>query len=122
MTCATCPKCGFDLERVEQLTVGHLSLIANAGLVLWRGHRVDLNAGEALIVSALARAVGCSIQHGTLAEVMGYEGDQPSGIMRVYIHRIRRKFRNVDPAFDMIDCGSRGARGNGVRWRLEAEE
>lgn len=111
MTCATCPHCGFDLERVERLTVGDLEIIGNAE-IRWKGQRVQLSLSRTLIVIALARAAGALLSASALAEAVGYEGDEASRLLDVHICHIRKAFKAIDPAFDRIER-AQGCHGGG---------
>lgn len=118
MTCATCPNCGFDLERLQDFEVGDLA-IAHGCEVRWRGKMVRLTSAQTLIVRAIAADVGLWVSNGALAEVIGYDGDEPGANLSTHFHRIRHSFREIDPIFDMIErCPGRDSRG--TRWRAEA--
>lgn len=118
MPCLTCPSCGYDLERVENFQLGSLSVIRGCE-IRWKGELLDLTMSERLIVIALAKADGAIIGSGALTEAVGYEGDQTSGILNVYICRIRKKFRAVDPGFNCVVRDRGRSADGGARW-LEA--
>jgi two-component system response regulator ChvI len=113
VTCKTCPNCGFDLERVERLTIGELDIIGSY-VLLWKGAEVKLPAIERLLVCALARAGGAPISRATICDIIGYEGDDPGNNADVHVCRVRKAFRAVDPAFDGIETCFRA----GFRWRV----
>lgn len=118
MTCHTCPKCGYDLERLELLKIGDLEIHGGAE-IRWKGQRVELSASRSLIVIALARAGGAWVAPSTLADVVDYDGDNPTGLIGVHTYWIRKAFKAIDPSFDRIErVQGRGATGE-ARWRID---
>lgn len=115
MTCATCPNCGHDIEPLADFRLGDLQVERSAMSILWRWQHVTLTCTQRLMVAALAQADGEIIRKPVLAEITGYEGDDPENIVDVGLTRIRRAFRLVDPEFDMIET----IWGQGLRWKTE---
>lgn len=111
---SVCPNCGCDLELLRSFTLGPLSVF-NGAIVKWKDRRVRFTPAERLIVLALARAGGATIRRTVLAEVAGYEGDQPESLTSVWLCKINKRFRKVDPSFAAIET----LRGVGVRWAVE---
>jgi DNA-binding response OmpR family regulator len=116
VTCTVCHACGAALEPLEPFSLGKL-FVDKAGAHVWWGEKpVRLSPAEKQIVLTLVRADGRIVKRAILAEVSGYDGDEPNNIAAVYVSRSNAKFREIDPAFDRIET----LRGEGVRWRTEA--
>lgn len=109
---ATCPTCGCDLEALRSYELGRLT-IEDGVNVLWNGQKVKLTPCERLIVLALSRAGGAVVKRAALAEAAGYEGEDPNGVIGVWLNRINKAFRNIDPDFAAIETVWR----SGLRWR-----
>lgn len=117
MTCLTCPNCGFDLQKVDNLQLGELTIIRGAE-VRWKGKPVTLTMSQTLIVGALARAAGAWVDRIALAEACGYDRDGDlSQLIDVHICRIRKAFRAVDPAFAQIKRQMQWHGSGATRWQ-----
>lgn len=114
-TVASCPGCGLDLDRLERVEIGDLVITDDARTIHWKGTLVELTPPERLIVNALARSPNCAFSNTALANVTGYEGDDFQGIVSVWICRLRRIFKAIDPGFDRIVT----ARCRGYFWRAD---
>lgn len=113
---ATCPHCGADLYALRDFALGQLS-VESGTIIRWQGHKVTLTRAERLLILALARADGAAIGRDILAESTGYEGEKPSNVVAVLIHRAEKAFRAIDPLFDAIE----NVWGVGLRWRTEQD-
>jgi two-component system response regulator ChvI len=83
---------------------GGLALDDERQIVLWNGRRVDMTVTEFMLVKSLAQKPG---HVKSRAQLMDYA--YGTGIyvddrtVDSHVKRIRRKFREVDPAFDHIE-------------------
>ena len=109
-----CPNCGFNIVRAMPFRLGKLFIDKSDSAVWWGDKVVPLTTSKRLIVAALARAHGSPLSRACLAELEGYEGDEPVKTASTLICQIRKAFRSIDPSFDRIET----VWGQGVRWRL----
>lgn len=114
MTATICPHCGFSLGSLDAIRIDALLIDRGGSHVWWREHVVKLTLAERLILIAIVRADGAPVRRTALAEASGYDGEAPEQCVAVLLHRIRKAFRKVDPAFDRIESIQRA----GVRWRV----
>ena len=113
MTCATCPNCGYQMEKLERFEAGHLAITDGGASIRWRGRPVHLTPSQRVLIIALARAEGVPVKRIALAEAMGSdEAQDPENVVDVQVSRAIRTFRQVDPAFDAVQ----NVRGCGLRW------
>lgn len=111
-----CPRCGVCLTVIEpEAKVGNLS-ISLFGECWWNGKTVPVTPGEAAIVHALASSPNQLFLPDALLNIMGSKSEDPN-IISVMIHRIRAKFRAVDPSFDRLE----NLRHRGYRWTVLQE-
>jgi two-component system OmpR family response regulator len=91
--------------------VGDLQVDRNCMSVEWKGRRVDLTLTEFWMVGSLVRHPG----HVKSREQLMKDADifVDDGTVTSHVKRIRRKFEDVDPAFDRIET----VYGAGYRWR-----
>ncbi|MGE5538994.1 MAG: response regulator transcription factor [Gemmatimonas sp.] len=101
---------------------GDLELHLHSNRAMWKGKRVNLTLAEFKIVHHLASQVDRDIPHREIYDIVrgpGFlAGDGENGYrsnVRTFIKRIRRKFGEVDTAFDRIATYS----GFGYRWMGE---
>ena len=90
---------------------GDLAVDADRMSVTWGGQRVDLSVTEYWIVAALARRPGHLKSRQQLMDAANIVVDEAT--VTSHIKRIRRKFKEVDPAADPIQTEY----GIGYRWR-----
>lgn len=115
MDAAACPHCGYELDRIELVQVGDLTVADDARVIHWKGELLRLTIAESLIVSALARLPNHAFSGAALAGAAGYEGDNTGNMIAVWMHRIRQAFQAIDPGFDRIET----ARCRGYFWRTD---
>lgn len=116
MTPCNCPNCGYQLQRLEDFTLGDLHVSGEFGMVTWRGMVPHLTATERTIVIALAMAKGGFVRRQGLIEAGGFEERaDPDNQLSVFVKRIREAFQQIDPDFDSIET----ARRLGLRWKYE---
>lgn len=103
-----------------EIAVGALLLRATSRRALWRGREVPLSRGEFDMVEVLVRNAGTDVSYRALYDALrgegflagpGEEGYRTN--VRAMIKRIRRKFAELDPAFDALGTYA----GFGYRWR-----
>jgi DNA-binding response OmpR family regulator len=108
---ATKPPSALGDERVE---VGALVIDPGRFSVQWQGKPVVLTRSELQLLAALARHRGMVLSRDRLLEVA--RGDDTTVTDRTvdtFIKRLRKKIREVDPAFDEIET----VIGVGYRYR-----
>lgn len=91
-----------------------------AGDTLWKGREVIITATERILLHSLLtandRQSRRDVDRGHFVSLMTLADrlDTSTETTKVYVSRIRRAFRLVDPDFDMIENES----GVGYRWRV----
>ena len=108
-----CPNCGFNIVRSMPLKMGSLFIDKSDSAVWWNDRLVRLTLPQRLIVAALVRARGYTINRATLAELEGYDGESAVAVANAHICNIRKAFRTIDPSFDRIET----VWGQGVKWK-----
>lgn len=101
-----------ELEAIVRL--GPLQLDPNSMSVLWHGHGINLTLTEFWLVQALARRPGHVKTYENLMQVTRQSYVERNTI-NGYVRRIRKKFKEVDPNFSMIQT----VFGVGYRWQPE---
>jgi len=101
-----------ELEAI--LRLGPLQLDPNSMSVLWDGKVVNLTLTEFWLVQALARRPGHVKTYENLMQVTRQSYVERNTI-NGYVRRIRKKFKEVDPEFSMIQT----VFGVGYRWQPE---
>ena len=96
---------------------GDLRLDADRYAAEWRGRRVRLTVTEFLLLEALARRPGHVKSRDQLLEA-AYPHDTSASDRTIdsHVKRLRRKFQDLDPAFDLIESVY------GAGYRLRADE
>jgi two-component system OmpR family response regulator len=102
-----------DVEE-EKLILGQLELNQSSMSVRWNGEPVSLTLTEFWLVEALARRPGHVKTYDAMMQVTRQSYVEKNTI-NGYIRRIRNKFKQVDPAFNMIQT----VFGIGYRWQGE---
>ena len=97
----------------QTLSVGPLALQPEQMRVSWRGKPVQLTITELWILHALVRYPGHVKSRQQLMEAADTYVDLAT--ITSHIKRIRRKFLEVDPAFDAIEA----VYGAGYRWLIQ---
>ena len=100
---ALCPHCGYDLEPDRAIARDGIEFDPRGG-ISWHGASVHLSPGCHAILGTLLKAAGRVVSLDVLAEPTGYEGDNPSNIVRVQIHRIRHAMPGA-PILSKINRG-----------------
>lgn len=88
--CAICPHCGADLTKDEPIERAGLSMFPY-GNARVGGAEIKLTKAESGVLYTLLKAEGQMMPQTAIAERIGYEGDDPAGLINVHINRIRRK-------------------------------
>ena len=104
------------------LRLGSLALRFDTYRALWGGHTVDLTLTEFKILTLLAEKAGQDVGYREIYDLVhgkdfiaGHGSEGYRANVRTFIKRIRKKFRDVDPAFDHIENYA----GFGYRWTAE---
>lgn len=101
-----------ELEAIVRL--GPLQLDPNSMSILWDGKEVNLTLTEFWLVEALARRPGHVKTYENLMQITRQSYVERNTI-NGYIRRIRKKFKEVDANFSMIQT----VFGVGYRWQPE---
>ncbi|MDF2493340.1 response regulator transcription factor [Sphingomonas sp.] len=93
-----------EAEAIAPLERGHLSMDPARHKVTWKGEPVTLTVTEFLILETLAQRPGIVKTRNQLMDA-AYQDDiyVDDRTIDSHIKRVRRKFRQVDPAFDAIE-------------------
>ena len=94
--------------------LGALQLDPNCMAVRWDGRPLSLTLTEFWLVEALARRPGNVKSYDTLMQVTRQSYVEKNTI-NGYVRRLRKKFKEIDPNFSMIET----VFGIGYRWRPE---
>ena len=104
------------------LRLGSLALRFDTYRALWGGHTVDLTLTEFKILTLLAEKAGQDVGYSEIYDLVhgkdfiaGHGSEGYRANVRTFIKRIRKKFRDVDPAFDHIENYA----GFGYRWTAD---
>ena len=99
---------------------GALQFDDESSRVSWRGGQVDLTLTEYRVTRMLAARPGRDVSYREIYDLVRGEGFRAGSgeegyraNVRALIKRIRQKFRDVDPAFDLIE----NYPGFGYRWK-----
>jgi len=94
------------------LRKGPLLLDPNSMSISWNEHQVNLTLTEFWLVEALARRPGHVKTYEQLMQVTRQSYVEKNTI-NGYVRRVRKKFKEVDPTFAMIQT----VFGSGYRWK-----
>lgn len=86
---ALCPHCGYNLRQDETITTGDLHLDPR-GVARWRGNDIVLSRSQTIVLHTIVKAAGRPVPRATVAERLGYEGDNPSNLVAVHVCRLRQ--------------------------------
>jgi two-component system response regulator ChvI len=105
------------------LRLGPLALRFDTNRAVWAGRVVDLTLTEFKIVTLLADKAGRDVGYREIYDLVhgkdfiaGHGAEGYRANVRTFIKRIRKKFRDVDPAFGHIENYA----GFGYRWTAES--
>tara|TARA_R110000868_G_scaffold411266_1_gene702589 strand:- start:2562 stop:3326 length:765 start_codon:yes stop_codon:yes gene_type:complete len=108
------------VDMTEDVAVGQLHLAVATGRAKWGADEVPLSFTEFRMVHCLASRAGHDIGYRELYDMVHGKGfvagpgsDGYRSNVRTFIKRIRRKFKEIDSAFDGIE----NYPGFGYRWR-----
>lgn len=114
-----------DAEAVaggDAVQVGPLVLHRDSHRAMWRETEVPLTISEFKIVDLMAGRAGRDVRYRDIYDLVRGEGfsagQGPDGFrqnVRTFIKRIRQKFRDIDPGFEVIE----NYPGFGYRWRKD---
>jgi two-component system response regulator ChvI len=111
-------------NEADTLTVGALTLRLKTSRATWADKPVELTLTEFKIVHLLVQKAGEDVPYRDIYDLVhgaGFlAGAGPEGFranVRTFVKRIRQKFRDADPEFDMIGNYA----GFGYRWKTAAD-
>ncbi len=109
-------------NEADTLTAGNLTLKLKTSRACWRDRPVELTLTEFKIVNMMVEKAGEDVSYREIYDLVhgaGFlAGAGPEGYranVRTFVKRIRQKFRDADPDFDMIGNYA----GFGYRWKTE---
>lgn len=103
-----------DAAKPATLRIGDLELDQNSMSVSWQDESINFTLTEFWLVEALARHPGHVKTYDALMKVTRQSYVEKNTI-NGYIRRVRKKFKEIDPAFSMIQT----VFGVGYRWQPE---
>jgi two-component system, OmpR family, response regulator ChvI len=110
---------GPNKPPADSVRLGRLELRFDINRASWRGGTLDLTLTEFKIVALLAQRAGEDVGYREIYDlvhgkdfVAGYGAEGYRANVRTFIKRIRKKFRDLDSAFDQIHNYA----GFGYRW------
>jgi two-component system response regulator ChvI len=110
-------------EAPAEIALGALALRCDTSRAYWRGKELELTLTEFNILVLLATRAGSDVPYREIYDLVhgkdfiaGYGAEGYRANVRTFIKRIRKKFRDLDPDFDLIDNYA----GFGYRWIAEA--
>ena len=101
-----------DSEQPQVLIVEDLALDQNTMSVSWKGQTLNLTLTEFWLIEALARHPGHVKTYEALMQTTRQSYVEKNTI-NGYVRRIRKKFKEVDAGFSMIQT----VFGAGYRWK-----
>lgn len=101
-------------EQFEVLRLDHLVLDPNSMSVVWRDQPINLTLTEFWLIQSLARRPGHVRTYEALMQVTRQSYVEKNTI-NGYVRRVRKKFKSIDPSFDMIQT----VFGIGYRWKAD---
>jgi two-component system, OmpR family, response regulator ChvI len=116
------PMAESDAGRAPPIRLGSLALRFDTNRAIWAGRSVDLTLTEFKILTLLAEKAGRDVGYREIYDLVhgknfiaGHGSEGYRANVRTFIKRIRKKFRDVDPAFDHIENYA----GFGYRWTAD---
>ena len=116
------PNAESDAGREQPTRLGSLALRFDTNRAIWAGRSVDLTLTEFKILTLLAEKAGRDVGYREIYDLVhgknfiaGHGSEGYRANVRTFIKRIRKKFRDVDPAFDHIENYA----GFGYRWTAD---
>lgn len=116
------PNAESDAGREQPTRLGSLALRFDTNRAIWAGRSVDLTLTEFKILTLLTEKVGRDVGYREIYDLVhgknfiaGHGSEGYRANVRTFIKRIRKKFRDVDPAFDHIENYA----GFGYRWTAD---
>ena len=108
--------------RAPSRRLGQLMLCSDTNRASWAEQAVDLTLTEFRIVTLLAEKAGQDVGYREIYDLVhgkdfiaGHGSEGYRANVRTFINRIRKKFRDVDPGFDII----KNYASFGYRWIAE---
>jgi two-component system response regulator ChvI len=103
--------------------IGSLTMRSDTSRAYWRGVELELTLTEFNILVLMVTRAGEDVAYREIYDLVhgkdfiaGYGAEGYRANVRTFIKRIRKKFRDADPEFDLIDNYA----GFGYRWIAEA--
>ncbi len=106
-----------NLEQPAVLVLGALEVDQNSMSISWEGYQLNLTLTEFWLIEALARNPGHVKTYEVLMQTTRQSYVEKNTI-NGYMRRIRKKFKEVDQSFSMIQT----VFGVGYRWQPEQDE
>lgn len=107
-----------DAATAAEVATGPLRLDADRYTATWHGRSVRLTVTEFLLLEALARRPGhVRTRDHLLTSAYPHDTSASDRTIDSHVKRLRRKFQEVDPAFDALEAVYRA----GYRLRIDPE-
>ena len=103
-----------ESDQPSALVLGDLEIDQNRMSINWKGHQLSLTLTEFWLIEALARNPGHVKTYTALMQTTRQSYVEKNTI-NGYVRRIRKKFKEVDESFAMIET----VFGVGYRWQPE---
>jgi len=107
----------------DTIVIGSLTMRSDTSRAYWRGVELELTLTEFNILVLMVTRAGEDVAYREIYDLVhgkdfiaGYGAEGYRANVRTFIKRIRKKFRDADPEFDLIDNYA----GFGYRWIAEA--
>jgi DNA-binding response OmpR family regulator len=91
---ALCPHCGYDIEMDMPVLINDFSMTGAGYPLFYRGLKVELTHGEALVCWSLMKNFPHYVTKPVLMERIGSDSDDDN-MITILVSRIRRKFREM---------------------------
>ncbi len=101
-------------DKPSALVLGDLELDQNSMSISWQGQLLNLTLTEFWLIEALARHPGHVKTYEALMQTTRQSYVEKNTI-NGYVRRVRKKFKEVDPGFNMIQT----VFGVGYRWQAD---
>ncbi len=103
-----------ETDRPSAIVLGNLEIDQNSMSISWKGYLLNLTLTEFWLIEALARSPGHVKSYEALMQITRQSSVEKNTI-NGYVRRIRKKFKEVDNSFSMIQT----VFGVGYRWQPE---
>lgn len=119
MTHAFCPHCGYDLQLDSAIMINDFMMMGSMGQLWWREHPISLPASERIICYTLMKAYPSPVRHDVILDRL--DSDSESNVLDVYVHRIRKKLKEIGAPNPIVTARGSGSHGRAYIWSPEGD-